>query len=361
MARYREHYEFYLALLWKEILGVRQVPIENDFFALGGDAAAARTMLADVEREFGVRVTADHFAAAPTVEALARHVREARQASAAPQKPFRVPGSPAGPIPLVYLYTVEGELTYSDRMLTADLGVPIVAVRSIGMDMEEEPLSTVEAMAARHVADLDELGVRPPYFVVGVCTSGNIAFEMARIWQERGDHVAFLGLFEPPLMREIQQDKAYFVQDHVRELCKVSEVDFTPDRLDQCVQALRESGEIPESFSDELFMRQAEVHALNVLAAYKYRPAGRFTGHAVFYESQAFDCGPAGLARLSDPQTATNVYESFWSQYIPAETLVRRQDCDHRSIDLTRKAREFLREDIAHALNALNSAVPTSI
>jgi acyl carrier protein len=355
MPRYRDHYEFYLALLWGTIIdGARNISVNDSFSRLGGDSEATLSMLMTVEHEFEVQVSAERFAAAPTIEALAFRVREARRSNGAAQKPFRVPGSAPGAIPLVLLHTVEGELTYVDRLLGSDLGVPIVAVRSVGIDLEDEPLATVDAMARRYVAELDEMGVREPYVLAGISSSGVIAFEMARRWEERGDRVAYLGLFEPPPMRTIPFDQPRLVEMRLRELCQIDDVEFKPDQIEGSVNAMKDSGGIPSTYSLELVMRHAEIFALNVLSAYGHCPTGRFNGPTVLYESREFDCGGDPVGTLSELKSTSSYYERFWSRFLPLQTLVRRQNCDHRGIIQTRDTQAFLRMDIAHSLRALN-------
>jgi acyl carrier protein len=53
---------------------VGDVAAEADFFALGGDSLLATRVLSAVAREYGVELSFDDFAVAPTPAALARRI-----------------------------------------------------------------------------------------------------------------------------------------------------------------------------------------------------------------------------------------------------------------------------------------------
>jgi thioesterase domain-containing protein len=54
---------------------------------------------------------------------------------------------------------------------------------------------TIEALAARHVADLMRVAPRGPYRIAGFCYGGVVALEMARQLAESGERVSLLALF----------------------------------------------------------------------------------------------------------------------------------------------------------------------
>ncbi|MEV6409942.1 thioesterase domain-containing protein [Kribbella sp. NPDC051718] len=350
MPRYRDHFEFCLALVWEQVLDCRNIPISKDFFTLGGDSEAAKSMLAEVARRLDAAVPTADFVSAPTIESLARRVRETRHAQRARQEPFVIPGSGEGPSPLVFLHTVEGEITYSERILCADLGRPVIGIRSVGMDLEEAPLATVEAMASRYISDLIGAGVEGPYVLAGVSTSAVIALEMARQLTEQGRQVGFVGLLEPPPMGTAPFSVPELVDIHLKELCEVNAIEFRPDSLPDCVAALMRSEEFPPGHTFELVMRMVEIFALNITASDIYAPSGRYDGPTVLYESRAFGDNPEPLGVLSVRESELSEYERFWAQYISPKTPIRRQTCEHRGLNKTPATRTFLRNDIEAAL-----------
>jgi aryl carrier-like protein len=66
-----------LARLASDVLPVdsTDIPPGQSLFALGGDSVRATLLLARIRRELGVHITLREFLAEPTLDAIARHVR----------------------------------------------------------------------------------------------------------------------------------------------------------------------------------------------------------------------------------------------------------------------------------------------
>ena len=79
--------EMALARCWQEALGVEQVGIHDDFFALGGDSLLATRVVASIRKELNLEVAVRSIFEAPTVVALASVV----QSSTASQFPALEP------------------------------------------------------------------------------------------------------------------------------------------------------------------------------------------------------------------------------------------------------------------------------
>ncbi|MGJ5892736.1 amino acid adenylation domain-containing protein [Streptomyces niveiscabiei] len=76
-----------LADVWREVLGVPEVGVTDDFFALGGTSVKA-VMVTARARERGIALTTRQIFAHPTVEALAALEPAPARASGAPDRPF---------------------------------------------------------------------------------------------------------------------------------------------------------------------------------------------------------------------------------------------------------------------------------
>ncbi|HEY3570928.1 MAG TPA: amino acid adenylation domain-containing protein [Thermoanaerobaculia bacterium] len=101
--------------------------------------------------------------------------------------------------PLFLIHPLSGELLMY-RQLVAALGPdqPVYGFRALGFTAGEEPLETVEAMAALYVDALLAFQPRGPYLLAGSSLGGLIAFEMARRLRSLQREVAFLGLLDAP-------------------------------------------------------------------------------------------------------------------------------------------------------------------
>jgi acyl carrier protein len=60
--------------IFGRVLEIGGVGAESDFFALGGDSLLATRVLSAVARDYGVELSFDDFAVAPTPAALAERI-----------------------------------------------------------------------------------------------------------------------------------------------------------------------------------------------------------------------------------------------------------------------------------------------
>lgn len=77
-------HEVLVATLWEELLGVRGVQCESDFFALGGDSLTAARLVARLRAQLGVDVALHHVFADPTAGGIARQLATLPAISATP-------------------------------------------------------------------------------------------------------------------------------------------------------------------------------------------------------------------------------------------------------------------------------------
>ena len=71
--------EVELARNWQEVLGVEQISVDDNFFALGGNSLLATQVLNRVRRVFATDVSLKTFFAAPTIASFAPALREAAE------------------------------------------------------------------------------------------------------------------------------------------------------------------------------------------------------------------------------------------------------------------------------------------
>ncbi|HEX8282845.1 MAG TPA: amino acid adenylation domain-containing protein [Pyrinomonadaceae bacterium] len=83
----RTETEAAVAEVWRGVLGIERVSVEENFFELGGHSLLATRLVSRLRQRLGVEVGLRSFFESPTVEGLARLVEAARQTKAAPNAP----------------------------------------------------------------------------------------------------------------------------------------------------------------------------------------------------------------------------------------------------------------------------------
>ncbi|MDQ6893669.1 MAG: amino acid adenylation domain-containing protein [Acidobacteriota bacterium] len=184
-----------IAKIWREILGVQEVGVHDNFFDLGGHSLVAVAVIARIEKELGRSVGLATIFRAPTVAELAVVFREKRRSRH--PTPSLVPIQPLGSRPPFFCVHANTGIVYY-RRLARFLGPdqPFFGLQSQGLDGTRAPYETVEEMAAHYVREIRGLQPQGPYYLGGHSFGGKVAFEMARQLGQQGQRTAFLGFFD---------------------------------------------------------------------------------------------------------------------------------------------------------------------
>lgn len=191
----RDELERRLAEIWEQTLGAQSVGIHDDFFDVGGDSLLALGLYAEIERRLGRKIPLGALLSAPTIAAMAQHLR-APEAQTAPA--CLVPIQPHGArTPLFGVHGASGHvLPY--RAIAAALGAdqPLYAFQAQGIDGREAPLARIEDMAERYVDELRRVQPRGPYRLCGACFGTLVALEMALRLRAAGESIELLCMID---------------------------------------------------------------------------------------------------------------------------------------------------------------------
>ncbi len=183
-----------IAAVWKDVLAIEDVGVNDNFFDLGGHSLLAVRMVAEIERRVGVRLPLTRLFQDATVATLAVAIEEERGDDTPWESivPLRTEG--ANP-PLFLFGWVDGELLgYRDFVRSFPAGQPLYGLRAPGLDKQSIPYSTIEEIAAHFVAEVKRFQPEGPYLFAGFCFGGVVAYEASRQLAEVGQETAFLGL-----------------------------------------------------------------------------------------------------------------------------------------------------------------------
>ncbi|MCP4654011.1 MAG: amino acid adenylation domain-containing protein, partial [bacterium] len=294
----RDTLELRLAQIWEEILDLRPIGVRDNFFALGGHSLQAVRLIARIEQELGRELPLTAMFRGPTVEQLAGLLRRgAEPAAASCLVTIRTSGSRP---PLFCVHPAGGNVL-SLVPLAHELGPeqPFYALQSQGLEGDQEPLATIEEMAAHYVAELREVEPQGPYQLAGWSFGGLVAYEMACRLREVGEEVTVLVLLDtvaPAAGIESENeamfdDDAFWLADVGNFLARLSgrELPFSYDELRQLapeeqvgffVERLREIDFLPPSTGISQVRRLLRVYKTNIRASREFEPRpydGRIT------------------------------------------------------------------------------------
>lgn len=184
-----------LATLWTNILGVEQIGIHDNFFALGGESLQAVALITEIETAIGRELPPDTIFRTLTIEQLANTL--SKTAQSATESPL-VPIQPKGDKPPIFaVHDISGEVfCYRSLVQYLDPNQPFYGLQASKMLTELSSPPRVEAIAAHYLTEIQTLQPRGPYFLLGYSFGGLVAFEIAQQLHQQGQHVAFLGLLD---------------------------------------------------------------------------------------------------------------------------------------------------------------------
>jgi amino acid adenylation domain-containing protein len=287
-----------LTEIWADVLDLDEVGIHDDFFDLGGDSVRAVELLAAVETRFGRRLTDTILLEAPTVAQLARLVsQDAEPASPGALIALRAAGNRPP------LFCVPGHLgtVLCFHELARQLGPeqPVYGLEARGLDGVEPPHTTIEAMATAYLSAILARQPQGPYFLVGYCFGGRVAFEMARQLVAGGREVGLLGLLDSygpgggpgamglPLGRRLLRSVARRVSEETEHLALLGsreKLSYTIVKLGRVPARLGKRVEHAlglASAVDVAFRRVAEAHR----QAVRSHRLGVYPGPAVLFRA----------------------------------------------------------------------------
>jgi thioesterase domain-containing protein/acyl carrier protein len=190
----RDRVEVQLTALWQQVLGIPKIGIHDNFFDLGGHSLKAAQLFFLLEQVYGRHLPLATLFQAPTIAELASVL--SREQWVPPWQSL-VAIQPSGTAIPIFMVPGVGGNVLIFAQLTRLLGPdqPFYGLQARGLDGKEEPFISVPEMARHYIAEIRTLRPQGPYIVVGVCTGGLIAYEMAQQLFEQGEAVT-LGVMD---------------------------------------------------------------------------------------------------------------------------------------------------------------------
>jgi amino acid adenylation domain-containing protein len=187
--------EIQLAAIWSDVLKIKQIGIDEDFFEIGGHSMVAVTLMVKIEKQMGVRLPLAILFDNSTIKDMAQLIdQKAENVSWGSLVPIRSKGSKKP------LYLVHGAglnlLLYTTIVAHLDPDQPVFGLQAKGLDGKDEPLYTIEEIAAYYNSEILKVDNSGSYSLAGFSMGGQLAYEMARQLVETGHKVSFLGVFD---------------------------------------------------------------------------------------------------------------------------------------------------------------------
>jgi thioesterase domain-containing protein len=213
----RTEVERILAGFWSGLLGVGEVGVEDDFFALGGHSLIAVRLFAKIRKQWNVDFPISILFDAPTISRVAALITDRIGPEEEKSADPAAKANPAGPN-FTHLVAMHGNgavgtktpfflvagmfgnvlnLRHLAHLLGRDR--PFYGLQARGLFGEAAPHETLEAAAADCIAELRQIQPRGPYLLGGFSGGGLTAWEIGRQLRAAGETVALIVLLDTPM------------------------------------------------------------------------------------------------------------------------------------------------------------------
>ncbi|WP_147445812.1 non-ribosomal peptide synthetase, partial [Corallococcus aberystwythensis] len=300
----RDATEQVLADLWREVLSTGEPDMRDDFFAVGGHSLLALRLMGRIERRLGVALPLDTLFHAPTLEALARQVRERTPGRASSLRVLLRQGDDGPPVFLIH--PVGGHLLcYHELVRRLRSPRTLYGLQAPGAEGGPVEPATLEALAERYIEQLREVQPTGPYQLAGWSVGGVIAFEMARQLTRAGQEVGTLVAIDALPANDADRDVTEEEQASEAALLLaldsgMPEAEARERLVTQGVSGLlmhvQQSADLPAERSRERVQHMLQLFLRNARAHNQYRPQP-LAGSLVLIEARE---RPAGLAPFAD-------------------------------------------------------------
>ncbi|KAA8607601.1 type I polyketide synthase [Salipiger aestuarii] len=349
-----------LAGFWQDLLGVRQVGVDDSFFDLGGHSLIAVRLFGMVRKTFRVDFPISVLFEAPTIRKCAAliiaqtgHV-DSSDAPSAPERRFTHlvamhDGEGGARTPFFLVAGMFGNvlnLRHLAHLLGADR--PFYGLQARGLYGDAAPHDDIEAMARDYIAEMRQVQPHGPYMVGGFSGGGITAYDIARQLELAGEEVSLCVLLDTPLpvRRPLDlRDRLIIQAAEARARGPLYPLIWARNRIRWEIARRRAPG---ETRTPGFHNAEIEAAFLAAVGRYHVRP---WDGRLVLYRPPLVGKWTVTGGRMVNSERAYALHDNDWSARSP-HVEVHEVPGDHDSMVLEPNVRvlaALMREAIIEA------------
>lgn len=194
-----------LSEIWKDVLGVEEIGVHDNFFDVGGHSLLAARLTTQVQAATGRRIPVSAIFRAPTIAALSKVLQD--DIVAQPDSVALKLREGDDRIPL-FAVVAPGVDSFGVAMLARHVGEhdSLYKLQGAGPGIWGRPFQKEElrTLAQEYVAAMRAIQPNGPFCLIGMCDGVLIAQEMILALEEQGDEVALFAVLDTWVLENSQ-------------------------------------------------------------------------------------------------------------------------------------------------------------
>lgn len=204
-----------VASIWQECMGLNEISIDDNFFALGGHSLMAVQILSKLEKKLGRSFQLAILFKYPNIQSLANFIdNDKKETTYTCLVPIKPTGTKAP------LYIIHGEglnvLNFSNLAAAMDKDRPIYGLQAVGLNGVDEPLDSLPEIAKFYLSEIIRHNPSGPYLLAGYSFGGYVALEIRKQMAAMGKEVEKLIMFDTDAEKSEYKDWYYILPKKVK-------------------------------------------------------------------------------------------------------------------------------------------------
>nr|WP_272898238.1 thioesterase domain-containing protein [Brevibacillus laterosporus] len=201
-----------LADIWEEVLGMVQISVETDFFELGGHSLKAVQLVSAISRDMGIEMPLQFVFRYRTIRQLAEKLTVLQYVQVDQEAPVTLLNE--GGKPIVFAFPPIAGLGAAFKEIASEL--PEYSIYSFDFITHDHLIDEY----INHIMNIQSEG---PYLLMGYSAGGNVAFEIAKVLEEKGHQIQGIILLDTIRQTDYQLVNDEEIRENVELIDKAAE------------------------------------------------------------------------------------------------------------------------------------------
>ncbi|MBS0358861.1 MAG: amino acid adenylation domain-containing protein [Proteobacteria bacterium] len=185
-----------LAQLWQDMLGIEEIGISDDFFALGGHSLKAISLVEKINKTFNCSLPATQIYRSPTIKQLCLTILHGSE-NQKTNNPISLKIAGEKPPYLFLCHPISGLIQcFNSFVSQSDLSISIYGLQDPSIEADKMLYGSLPAMAEDYLSAIKKIQPSGPYFLMGYSFGGNVLYEVANMLLQQGQTISLLAMID---------------------------------------------------------------------------------------------------------------------------------------------------------------------